>query len=171
MAHPALGQRGAGASGSVWACATDGKRTGRNRDDAVPARRLASSAAQYRAVVPAAVPAGGLQGPIRPDRNVGLVLVGGTLLWLFGRGGRVHVGASSLIYGLIAFLIVAGFRERRIASLAVAVLTGFLYGGTLLSGILPSSKGISWDGHLLDAVGGGIVAFAATGSDLEATDG
>jgi len=66
---------------------------------------------------------------------------------------------------------VAGFRERRIASLAVAVLTGFLYGGTLLSGILPGSKGISWDGHLLGAVGGGIVAFAATGSDLEATDG
>lgn len=32
----------------------------------------------------------------RSDRIVmGLVLVGGTLLWLFGRGGRVHVGPAA----------------------------------------------------------------------------
>ncbi len=88
-----------------------------------------------------------------------IVLLGGALLWLFGRGGRVHVGASGLIYGLIAFLLVAGFRERRFVPLAVAVVVGFLYGGTLLSGVLPTvGPGISWDGHLLGAVAGAAVA-------------
>ncbi|MEZ6080633.1 MAG: hypothetical protein R3C56_34655 [Pirellulaceae bacterium] len=46
---------------------------------------------------------------------------GGGLLWLFGRSAD-HVGASGLVYGLIAFLIVAGFREKRLVSLLVAML-------------------------------------------------
>ncbi|MEZ6059855.1 MAG: rhomboid family intramembrane serine protease [Planctomycetaceae bacterium] len=92
---------------------------------------------------------------------IGIVLLGGALLWLFGRGDRVHVGASGLIYGLIAFLLVAGFRERRFVPLAVAVIVGFLYGGTLLAGVLPTvGPGISWDGHLLGAVAGAVVATA-----------
>lgn len=96
---------------------------------------------------------------------ISLILLGGVLLWLTGRGGRVHVGASGLIYGLIAFLIVVGFREQRLVSLAVAVLTGFLYGGTLFSGVLPGlGPAVSWDGHLAGAVAGTIVAFRAVPS-------
>ena len=96
---------------------------------------------------------------------ISLILLGGVLLWLAGRGGRVHVGASGLIYGLIAFLIVVGFREQRLVPLAVAVLTGFLYGGTLLSGVLPTvGLAVSWDGHLAGAVAGAVVAFRAVPS-------
>ena len=62
-----------------------------------------------------------------------VVLLGGLLLWIFGRNAT-HVGASGLIFGLIAFLIVSGFREKRIVPLIVSVIVGFLYGGTLLSG-------------------------------------
>ena len=89
-----------------------------------------------------------------------IVLVGGGLLWLFGRQGNaeiqaVHVGASGLIYGLIAFLIVSGFRERRFVPLLVAILVGFFYGGTLISGVLPSvGSSVSWDGHLFGALAG-----------------
>lgn len=90
---------------------------------------------------------------------VGLIVTGGVLLWCFGRSGSIHIGASGLIYGLIAFLIVAGFRERHFVSLAVAILTGFLYGGTLLFGILPTAgEKVSWDGHLAGAVAGVLVA-------------
>lgn len=90
---------------------------------------------------------------------VEIAIVGGVLLWLFGRNGTdqvptVHVGASGLIYGLIAYLIVVGFREKQIVSMAVAVLVGFLYGGSLLTGILPTQAGVSWDGHLAGAVAG-----------------
>lgn len=93
---------------------------------------------------------------------IGLILLGGCLLWLAGRGNSTHIGASGLIYGLTAFLIVAGFRERRFVPLVVAVLTGFLYGGTLLLGVLPTAgPQVSWDGHLTGALAGAFVAFRA----------
>ncbi|MCP4786882.1 MAG: rhomboid family intramembrane serine protease [Fuerstiella sp.] len=88
-----------------------------------------------------------------------IVVLGGTLLWVFGTGNSVHVGASGLIYGLIAFLIVAGFREGRLGALAIAVFVGFTYGATLIGGVLPTvGPGVSWDGHLTGAIAGGIVA-------------
>ena len=91
-----------------------------------------------------------------------IVLLGGCLLWLFGRP-MIHVGASGLIYGLIAFLVVSGLIERRPVSLAIAVLVGFLYGGTFFSGILPSlGSQVSWDGHLLGGIAGGLVASVLT---------
>ena len=93
---------------------------------------------------------------------VEIILLGGLLLWLFGRPA-VHIGASGLVFGLIAFLIVFGFLEKRLVSLAVAVIVGFVYGGTLVSGVLPRFRSyISWEGHLCSAVAGGIVAFALT---------
>lgn len=76
------------------------------------------------------------------------------LLWAFGRGSN-HIGASTLIYGLAAFLVVAGFRERRFVSIAAALITGFSFGGSMLLGILPTAgQQVSWDGHLAGAVGG-----------------
>ena len=88
-----------------------------------------------------------------------IALLGGLLLWLFGRTA-VHVGASGLIYGLIAFLIVSGIREQRFVPLIVSVVVGFLYGGTLLSGVLPSvGTGVSWDGHLFGAIAGGLIGY------------
>lgn len=91
-----------------------------------------------------------------------VVILGGVLLWLFGRHAT-HIGASGLIFGLIAFLILSGFLERRLVPLAVAVLVGFVYGGTLISGVLPRlGSHVSWDGHLCGAIAGGIVAYALT---------
>jgi membrane associated rhomboid family serine protease len=90
-----------------------------------------------------------------------IVVLGGILLWVFGTV-NTHVGASGLIYGLIAFLIVAGFREGRLGALAIAVFVGFTYGATLIVGVLPTvGPGISWDGHLTGAIAGGIVARTA----------
>lgn len=93
----------------------------------------------------------------------GIVLLGGALLWIFGRSNSIHVGASGLIYGLIAFLIVAGVLEKRIVPLLIALFVGFTYGATLLGGILPITVGddVSWDGHLTGAIAGAIVAYAS----------
>lgn len=94
---------------------------------------------------------------------IGVVLLGGGLLWCLGRSNSTHVGASGLIYGLVAFLIVTGFLERRIVPLGIALLVGFLYGTTLIFGVLPTmDKQVSWDGHLFGAVAGAIVAYANT---------
>lgn len=92
-----------------------------------------------------------------------IALLSGLLLWALGRNGtveegQVHVGASGLIYGLIAYLIVVGIREKHPVSLSIAVLVGFLYGGTLFWGVLPSDQPVSWDGHLTGAIAGGILA-------------
>ena len=93
---------------------------------------------------------------------VDVALLGGSLLWLFGRPAT-HIGASGLIFGLIAFLILSGFLEKRFVPLAIAVIVGFFYGGALISGVLPQlDTHISWDGHLCGAVAGGIVAYALT---------
>jgi membrane associated rhomboid family serine protease len=92
-----------------------------------------------------------------------LVLLGGVLLWCFGRSNATHVGASSLIYGLIAFLIVSGLLEKRLVPLGIAILVGFLYGTTLISGVLPSfQQHVSWDGHLFGAIAGAMIAYLNT---------
>ncbi|MEM7473729.1 MAG: rhomboid family intramembrane serine protease [Planctomycetota bacterium] len=100
-----------------------------------------------------------------------VIVAGGVLLWIFGRNGTatlptIHVGASGLVYGLIAFLMGAGFREKRIIPMLIAVLVGFLYGGTLIAGVIPTSEGnMSWDGHLCGAIAGGALAFFTLGRE------
>jgi membrane associated rhomboid family serine protease len=83
----------------------------------------------------------------------------------------MHVGASGLIYGLIAYLIVAGFRQGRLGPAVAALVVGFLYGGTLLSGVLPTvGEHVSWDGHLTGAIAGGLLGYfsvAKNRTDLE----
>lgn len=89
-----------------------------------------------------------------------IIFLGGLLLWVLGRSQTEHIGASGLVYGLIAFLIVAGLREGRIGALAIAFVVGVTYGATLMRGILPMGVGdnVSWDGHLMGAIAGGLIA-------------
>jgi len=94
---------------------------------------------------------------------IAVILLSGTLVWLFGRNA-VHVGASGLIFGLVGFLVVYGVMEKRLVPLIVSVIVGFLYGGTLLSGVMPRiGSQMSWDGHLSGAIAGGIVAYLLAG--------
>ena len=88
-----------------------------------------------------------------------IVIIGGLLLWCFGRS-RVHIGASGLVYGLVAFLIASGFAERKPVSIFVALLVGFLYGTTLLFGVSPiAGASVSWEGHLFGALAGAGTAY------------
>ena len=42
----------------------------------------------------------------------------------------------------------------------VAIIVGFLYGGTVIFGVLPSvGSHISWDGHLCGAIAGGALGY------------
>ncbi len=93
-----------------------------------------------------------------------IVLLSGVLVWLFGRSGY-HIGASGLVFGLIAYLITAGVRERQLISIAVALLVGFLFGATLIGGVIPRfGSAVSWDGHLLGAISGMVVGAGASRS-------
>ncbi|QLQ32818.1 MAG: rhomboid family intramembrane serine protease [Candidatus Thiothrix singaporensis] len=98
----------------------------------------------------------------RADSRLAVVLVavaGGLLLWLFGRGHSLHIGASGLVFGLAVFLIVSGILEKRAVPLLVSVFVAFTYGTTLLAGIMPWQPGVSWDGHLFGGVAGALVAW------------
>lgn len=89
-----------------------------------------------------------------------IILLGGTGLWLFGRQA-LHIGASGLVFGLIAFHIFAGIFERRAQSILIAIVVGVLYASTLFQGVLPMQRGVSWDGHLFGALAGVVVALLA----------
>ena len=94
---------------------------------------------------------------------IGLIATGGVLLWLFGRS-RIHIGASGLVYGLVAFMMASGYFERRLVPVVVAIIVGCLYGLTMVWGVLPAAgKDISWDGHLCGALAGIGLAYAAVG--------
>ena len=93
-----------------------------------------------------------------------LIIVGGSLLWLFGRNGTQshqisHVGASLLVFALVTFFLAAAWFEKRLVPMIIAVLVGFLYGWSTLMGVIPTGGGISWDGHLCGAIAGVIVAL------------
>ncbi|RME95686.1 MAG: rhomboid family intramembrane serine protease [Verrucomicrobia bacterium] len=95
----------------------------------------------------------------RPGRSLAWIWLGSGLgTWLIGRGGTVHVGASGVIFGLAAFLIVAGLVLRRWRSLVVAAFVAVVFGG-IFYGALPQPGPISWEGHLSGAVAG---AWTAT---------
>jgi len=87
-----------------------------------------------------------------------IAVLGGVALWLFGREAR-HIGASGLVFGLIAFHIFSGVFERRAMSILLSVVVGLLYAGTLFRGVLPMQPGVSWDGHLFGAAAGAAVAL------------
>ena len=92
-----------------------------------------------------------------------IILLSGGLLWLFGRSA-LHVGASGLVFGLITFLMAAGWFERRLLAVLVAVVTAVLFGGVLIAGVLPTAGAhVSWDGHLCGAAAGVLTAYALTG--------
>ena len=95
-----------------------------------------------------------------------IVLINGALVWGLARGENAageltnHVGASGLIFGLMGFLILNGFLEKRVVSIGIALLVGFLFGGTMISGIIPRTNSqVSWEGHLFGVVAGAAVAY------------
>lgn len=93
-----------------------------------------------------------------------LCVISGAMLWVIGWDrARVHVGASGLIYALAVFLMAAGYYERKVISIIVALLVAVLYGG-LFWGLLPTAgRDVSWDGHLWGAVAGGVFASQTVG--------
>lgn len=81
-----------------------------------------------------------------------ITLISGLGIWLFAPGHTIHIGASGLIFGYFAYLVVNAWYERSLVAITLAMLVIVLYGG-LLVGVLPAN-GISWQGHLFGVVGG-----------------
>lgn len=105
---------------------------------------------------------------------------GGIGTWLIGNLGVYcpyvgvrcevnHIGASGLIFGWLAFLIVFGFFTRKVWEIVVGVVVLFIYGSVLL-GVLPGTPGVSWQGHLSGAVAGVLAAYVLSGPERKARE-
>jgi membrane associated rhomboid family serine protease len=93
--------------------------------------------------------------------SAGIVVLGGLAVWLLGRGQAVHVGASGLIFGYFGYLVALGVIERSMASILRALAVGLFY-GSIIWGVLPNHRGVSWEGHLFGLLTG--IAMACLSS-------
>jgi membrane associated rhomboid family serine protease len=77
----------------------------------------------------------------------------GLVVWLIGDSG-ITVGASGLVFGFFAFLLVRGFFNRSWWQILLSAVLFMVYGG-ILFGILPTvAYFVSWQAHLGGALGG-----------------
>jgi membrane associated rhomboid family serine protease len=87
----------------------------------------------------------------------GVIVLGGLGVWLIASPISVHFGASGLVYGYAAFLVAWGFFTRHTRDIVIGILVALAYGG-LVTGLLPTQSGVSWQGHLFGAVAGIVMA-------------
>ena len=81
----------------------------------------------------------------------------GISVWLFARHVS-HIGASGVVYGLVAFIFWNGIFRRSMRSIILALIVVLLYSGMFL-GILPDQEGVSWESHLLGSLVGIVASF------------
>ncbi|MDD7814713.1 rhomboid family intramembrane serine protease [Mycobacterium sp. CSUR Q5927] len=102
---------------------------------------------------------------------------GGLGTWLIGNVGSScgptdHIGASGLIFGWLAFLVVFGLFTRRIWQILVGLVVLVLYGGILWGAVpvLNVCGGVSWQGHLCGAIAGVAAACLLSGPERKARE-
>ena len=105
----------------------------------------------------------GLIIALRGAAQVGLVtliviVLGGLGTWLIGPSGTDTIGASGLVFGYATYLLARGFFDRSLLELLTGVVVGVVWGGALLSSLVPHT-GISWQGHLCGAIAGVVAAY------------
>ncbi len=88
-----------------------------------------------------------------------IMLTTGFSVWLFARESY-HVGASGVVYGLIAFVFWSGVFRRNTKSIVLALLIAMIY-GSFFQGVIPqpAEEHVSWESHLYGALVGIFTAF------------
>lgn len=104
-------------------------------------------------------------------------VVGGLGTWLIGNVGSAcgptdHIGASGLIFGWLAFLVVFGWFTRRIWQIVIGAVVLVLYGGILWGAVpvLNVCGGVSWQGHLCGMLAGVVAAYLLSGPERNARE-
>lgn len=95
-------------------------------------------------------------------RTIALLIVGsGLLTWLLGSSHSVHVGASSLAFAMMGYMIGGAVFARRWGYLVACVVMGAGFWLAMLQGLIPQ-MGISFAGHF-----GGLITGLLYGADSE----
>jgi membrane associated rhomboid family serine protease len=86
-----------------------------------------------------------------------ITLLSGLGIWLIGRPG-FHVGASGLVMGYWAYLILEAYEQRTVASIAPAIVCIYYFGGFLFH-LFPTQVKSSWEAHLCGFLSGLATAY------------
>jgi membrane associated rhomboid family serine protease len=86
-----------------------------------------------------------------------VIVIGGLGTWLIAPSGTVTIGASGVVFGYATYLFTRGLFNRSLLEVLVGVVVGVVWGGALVSSVVPQS-GVSWQGHVSGAVGGVVAA-------------
>jgi len=84
-------------------------------------------------------------------------LLTGLITWVIARPA-MHIGASGVVYMLVAFIFFKGILSKRFQLIAISLIVVFLYGGMLWY-LFPVDSKISWEGHLSGFMVGVVLAF------------
>ncbi|MEU8222393.1 rhomboid family intramembrane serine protease [Kribbella sp. NPDC048915] len=87
-----------------------------------------------------------------------VTVIGGFGTWLISPANTITIGASGLVFGYAAYLILRGLFNRRLGQVLLGVVVVMVWGSALLGGLLPQD-GISWQGHLFGAIAGALAAW------------
>jgi len=101
-------------------------------------------------------------------RSAGLVLVclyagSGLGVWLIARDAY-HIGASGVTTGMLFFVFIIGLLRRDPRAIVLSMLVFFLY-GSMVWGVFPTDRNVSFESHLCGAVMGVILAFVFRNTD------
>lgn len=86
-----------------------------------------------------------------------IYILTGFWTWIIGRPD-IHIGASGLVYGLTAYIFFSGAWSKNYRLAAISLLIVFLY-GSIIWGIFPMERGVSWEGHLSGFVAGFVISI------------
>lgn len=87
-----------------------------------------------------------------------IILVGGFGTWLIGPAGVSTIGASGVVFGYAAYLLSRGVFNRNLLELLIAVVVAVVWGGALLTSLIPH-YGVSWQAHACGAAAGVLAAW------------
>jgi len=90
--------------------------------------------------------------------TLGVILLGGLLVWLFGRLA-LHIGASGVVSGYFGYILATAYFEPSFTTAVIAALVIYYFGSIFL-GIFPQEDKISWESHLFGFLSGIACAFA-----------
>lgn len=85
------------------------------------------------------------------------IIMSGLWVWAMGRSSY-HIGASGLIYAWGVFIFASGVYIKNKRLMGLSLLVVFLY-GSLIWGVIPLVKEVSWEAHLFGAIAGWILAY------------
>ncbi|MEI4551877.1 rhomboid family intramembrane serine protease [Pseudoalteromonas spongiae] len=79
-------------------------------------------------------------------------IVAGSAVWVFAFDGY-HAGASTMVFGLIAYILSNAIFSRNIFNLILAIIICFLYAGVIYS-LTQFIPGVSWSSHFFGFTAG-----------------